>query len=109
MRTRGEGCLHKDAAKQSRFGRAHSILYLHVPVGLSLKVALIKVVHAHETVFPSRCVTRASGVDCDPNLSESEADTKLHETYVLIGPKWPFTRPTSSSNTLCQNRVSNLP
>lgn len=30
-------------------------------------------------------------------------------THVLMGPKCPFTLPTSSSNTLCQNRVSNFP
>jgi hypothetical protein len=28
---------------------------------------------------------------------------------VLTGPKCPLTRPTSSSSTLCQKRVSNLP
>ena len=88
------------------------VLDLEVAVRLRAEVALVEVVHAHEAVLAARGVARALGVHRDADGARREhARTrgKRRRTYVLTGPKWPLTRPTSSSKIMCQNRVSNLP
>jgi hypothetical protein len=66
--------------------------------------------HPYESIFASRsvrCSSRMNGNSMNYLVWwRNKGDPK---TYVLIGPKCPFTRPTSSSNILCQNRVSNFP
>jgi hypothetical protein len=96
------------------FASTPSILDLDIPVWFCFEITLFEMMHPHETVFSPRRVACPRRVDSDAERKTDQRGEKRRPvefklTYVLMGPKWPFTRPTSSSKTLCQNRVSNLP
>lgn len=88
------------------------VLNFEIAVRLRAEVALVEVMYAHETVLSARCIAVALRRNRDSGVMDLVSLGRMEDrivTYVLTGPKWPLTRPTSSSNTLCQNRVSNLP
>lgn len=88
-----------------------SILYLQVSIWLCLEVRIVEMVHSNEPILSTwriRGSCRVHGNSIHRPLSV-DVQTSWMLTHVLMGPKCPFTRPTSSSKTLCQNLVSNLP
>lgn len=69
-------------------------------------------VHPHVSILPSNRVPLRLRVRRDPILFVSYVPTRRRrreKTHVLQGPNPPLTLATSSSNTRCQNRISNPP
>jgi hypothetical protein len=87
------------------------LFHLDITVRLCPEITIIKMVHSHKSILPSGSITIPNRVHSDAEKAVKIILLWTHNKFphVLMGPKWPLTRPTSSSKTLCQKRVSNLP